>query len=41
MTTLEKVRQLEQYVAADAATVNPVIDVTISKLIAREPRQSP
>jgi hypothetical protein len=36
MTTLEKVRQLEQYIAADAATVNPVVDTTISKLIERE-----
>jgi hypothetical protein len=36
MTTLEKVRRLEKYVAASAATVNPVIDTTISKLIERE-----
>ncbi|MEW5766245.1 MAG: hypothetical protein AB1797_01290 [bacterium] len=36
MTTLEKVRRLEQYIAVDNSAVNPVLDMTIDKLLARE-----
>lgn len=36
MTTLEKVRRLEQYVAADPIRSDPVLDTAISKLIDRE-----
>ncbi|MCH8293873.1 hypothetical protein IH992_22545 [Candidatus Poribacteria bacterium] len=36
ITTLEKVRRLEQYIAADSSTVDPVLDMTIDKLLARE-----
>ncbi len=35
-TTLEKVRRLEQYLAVDSSTVDPVLDTTINKLLARE-----
>lgn len=34
-TTLEKIKLLEQYLASDA-TVDPVLDTTIDKLLARE-----
>ncbi len=34
--TLEKVRRLEQYLAVDSSTVDPVLDTTINKLLARE-----
>lgn len=36
VTTLEKVRRLEQYLAADSSTVDPVLDIAINKLLARE-----
>jgi len=36
ITTLEKVRRLEQYIAADSSTVDPVLDMTIDKLLSRE-----
>ncbi|MDI6792636.1 MAG: hypothetical protein QME81_07200 [bacterium] len=36
MTTLDKVRRLEQYVAVDSSAVDPVLDMTIDKLLARE-----
>lgn len=36
MTTLEKVRRLEQYIAVDNSAVDPVLDMTIDKLLARE-----
>ena len=36
MTTLEKVKRLEKYIAADAAAINPVLDITIEKLLKRE-----
>ena len=36
MTTLEKVRRLEQYLAVDESVVNPVLDMTIEKLLRRE-----
>jgi hypothetical protein len=36
MTTLEKVKRLERYIAADNSTVDPVVDVTIEKLLNRE-----
>lgn len=35
-TTLEKVKQLEQYISVDSSTVDPVLEVTIDKLLARE-----
>ena len=35
-TTLEKIRRLEQSLAADNSTVDPVLDMTIDKLLARE-----
>jgi hypothetical protein len=35
-STLEKVKRLEQYLAADNSTVDPVVDLTIDKLLARE-----
>jgi len=34
-TTLEKIKRLEQYLASDAS-VDPVLDTTIDKLLARE-----
>lgn len=36
MTTLEKVRRLEQYIAVDQSAVNPVLEMTINKLLTRE-----
>ena len=36
ITTLEKVRRLEQYIAADSAAVDPVIHMAIDKLMERE-----
>lgn len=36
MTTLEKVRRLEQYIAVDSSAVDPVLDMSIDKLLARE-----
>jgi hypothetical protein len=36
MTTLEKVRRLEQYIAVDNSVVDPVVDMIIDKLLARE-----
>ncbi|MCL4858612.1 MAG: hypothetical protein KJZ93_04370 [Caldilineaceae bacterium] len=36
MTTLEKVRRLEQYVAAEPAIADPVLDAALGKLIHRE-----
>ena len=36
MTTLEKVKRLEKYIAADAAAFDPVLDITIEKLLKRE-----
>ncbi|NJN94148.1 MAG: hypothetical protein HC875_08675 [Anaerolineales bacterium] len=36
LTTLDKVKRLEQYLAADNSTVDPVLDTTIDKLLARE-----
>jgi hypothetical protein len=35
-TTLEKVRRLEQYLAADNTTVDAILETTIDKLLARE-----
>ena len=35
-TALEKVRRLEQYIAVNSAAVDPVLDVTLDKLLARE-----
>ena len=35
MTTLEKVRRLEQYIAVSTTMVDPVLDMTIDKLLAR------
>lgn len=34
--TLDKVKRLAQYVAANAATVDPEIELTIDKLLGRE-----
>jgi hypothetical protein len=36
LTTLDKVKRLEQYLAVDNSTVDPVLDTTIDKLLARE-----
>ena len=36
LTTLEKVKQLEQYVALGSSTIDPILDMTISKLLTRE-----
>ena len=36
ITTLEKVRRLEQYLAVDNSTVDPILDTTINKLFDRE-----
>jgi hypothetical protein len=36
MTTLEKVRRLQQYLAADSSAVDPVLDMAIDKLLSRE-----
>ncbi len=36
VTTLEKVRRLEQYLAAEKSVNDPVLDTTLDKLLARE-----
>jgi len=36
MPTLEKIRRLEQYLAVDNSAVDPVLDMAIDKLLARE-----
>ncbi|EDN70339.1 hypothetical protein BGP_5822 [Beggiatoa sp. PS] len=36
MTILEKVKQLEQYLIFSNLTVDPVLDMSINKLLARE-----
>jgi hypothetical protein len=36
LTTLDKVRRLEQYLAIDNSTVDPVLDTTLDKLLVRE-----
>jgi len=36
VSTLEKVRKLKQYIAAESLAVDPVMDVTIDKLLERE-----
>jgi hypothetical protein len=36
MTTLEKVRRLEQYIAVNSSIVDPVLDMSIDKILARE-----
>ncbi len=36
MTTLEKVRRLEEYLAVTNSAVDPVIETTINKLLTRE-----
>jgi hypothetical protein len=36
MTTLEKVKCLEQYLVIDTSMVDPVLDMSINKLLARE-----
>ena len=36
MTILEKVKLLERYIAADVAAIDPVMDLTIEKLLKRE-----
>ncbi len=35
-TVLEKVKQLEQYIAYNNAAIDPVVDMTIDKLLSRE-----
>ena len=35
-TTLEKVKQLEQYISIDSAGIDPVLDMAITKLLERE-----
>ena len=36
LTTLEKIKLLEQYLSVDNSTVDPVLDKTINKLLERE-----
>ena len=36
MTTLEKIKRLEQYLAGDNTSFDPVLDMTIEKLMQRE-----
>ena len=36
MTTLEKVKRLEKYIASDVSASDPVLDITIEKLLRRE-----
>ncbi len=36
MTTLQKVKRLEQYIATDSSAVDPVIHMAIDKLMERE-----
>jgi len=36
MTILEKVKILERYIAVDVAAIDPVMDMTIEKLLKRE-----
>ena len=36
MTTLQKVRRLERYIATDSSAVDPVIHMAIDKLMERE-----
>ncbi len=36
MTTLEKLKRLEQYLASDDTTVDPLLDLAIDKLMQRE-----
>jgi hypothetical protein len=36
MTILEKVKLLERYIAVDIAAIDPVMDMTIEKLLKRE-----
>ncbi len=36
MTTLEKVKRLEQYLVVDSSMVDPVLDMSINKLLVRE-----
>jgi hypothetical protein len=36
MTTLEKIKRLEQYLAVDHTSFDPVLDMTIEKLMRRE-----
>ncbi|OQY50129.1 MAG: hypothetical protein DRR08_13250 [Candidatus Parabeggiatoa sp. nov. 2] len=36
MTTLEKVKRLEQYIIFNNSTVDPVLDMSINKLLVRE-----
>ena len=36
MTTLEKMKRLEKYLASDVSASDPVLDLTIEKLLKRE-----
>lgn len=36
VSVLEKMRKLEEYIAADSAAVDPVLELTLDKLLARE-----
>ena len=36
MTTLEKVKRLEKYLAIDSSAIDPVLQMAIDKLLARE-----
>ena len=36
MTTLEKIKRLEEYLSMGSSTVDPVIDIALDKLLKRE-----
>ena len=36
VSVLEKMRKLEKYIAADTGTIDPVLELTLDKLLARE-----
>ncbi len=36
ISTLEKVKRLEQYLAVDSSAIDPVLQMAIDKLLARE-----
>ena len=38
--TLDKIKRLEQYLTADGATADPVLDMALEKVLAREAAQA-